>query len=30
VTPWNSLNSRLATPADLQVTVFQEMGDDGD
>lgn len=27
VTPWNSLNSRLATPADLQVTVFQELGD---
>jgi catechol 2,3-dioxygenase-like lactoylglutathione lyase family enzyme len=25
VTPWNSLNSRLATPADLQVTVFQEL-----
>lgn len=29
VTPWNSLNSRLATPADLQVTVFQELGEDG-
>lgn len=28
VTPWNSLNSRLATPADLQVTVFQELGED--
>jgi catechol 2,3-dioxygenase-like lactoylglutathione lyase family enzyme len=26
-TPWNSLNSRLATPGDLQVTVFQELGD---
>ena len=25
VTPWNSLNSRLATPGDLQVTVFQEL-----
>ncbi|WP_295125422.1 VOC family protein [uncultured Leifsonia sp.] len=24
-TPWNSLNSRLATPGDLQVTVFQEL-----
>ena len=29
VTPWNSLNSRLATPADLQVTVFQELGEGG-
>lgn len=27
VTPWNSLNSRLAGPADLQLTVFQELGD---
>ena len=25
VTPWNSLNSRLATPGELQVTVFQEL-----
>ncbi|KQR52255.1 glyoxalase [Leifsonia sp. Leaf336] len=25
VTPWSSLNSRLATPGDLQVTVFQEL-----
>lgn len=24
-TPWRSLNSRLAAPADLQITVFQEM-----
>lgn len=28
VTPWNSLNSRLAAPADLQLTVFQELGGD--
>jgi lactoylglutathione lyase len=26
-TPWQSLNSRLSTPADLQITVFQELGD---
>jgi catechol 2,3-dioxygenase-like lactoylglutathione lyase family enzyme len=25
VTPWNSLNSRLEAPADLQITVFQEL-----
>jgi predicted enzyme related to lactoylglutathione lyase len=25
VTPWRSLNSRLAAPADLQVTLFQEL-----
>ena len=25
VTPWNSLNARLATPGELQVTVFQEL-----
>lgn len=25
-TPWDSLNSRLAAPADLQITVFQELG----
>lgn len=25
VTPWNSLNSRLSTPGELQVTVFQEL-----
>jgi catechol 2,3-dioxygenase-like lactoylglutathione lyase family enzyme len=30
VTPWNSLNSRLAGPADLQLTVFQELGSGGD
>ena len=24
-TPWNSVNSRLAAPADLQITVFQEL-----
>lgn len=27
-TPWRSLNSRLAGPADLQLTLFQELGDD--
>jgi lactoylglutathione lyase len=26
VTPWRSLNSRLAAPADLQITVFEELG----
>jgi predicted enzyme related to lactoylglutathione lyase len=25
VTPWRSLNSRLAAPADLQITLFQEL-----
>jgi catechol 2,3-dioxygenase-like lactoylglutathione lyase family enzyme len=25
-TPWNSLNSRLETPGDLQITVFQDDG----
>jgi lactoylglutathione lyase len=25
-TPWNSLNSRLAAPAGLQLTLFQELG----
>jgi predicted enzyme related to lactoylglutathione lyase len=25
-TPWRSLNSRLAAPAGLQITVFQELG----
>lgn len=32
-TPWNSLNSRLAAPAGLQVTVFEELprvGEGGD
>ncbi len=27
VTPWNSLNSRLAAPAGLQITLFQELGE---
>lgn len=27
VTPWQSLNSRLNTPADLQITIFEEQGD---
>jgi predicted enzyme related to lactoylglutathione lyase len=27
VTPWNSLNSRLKAPADLQLTIFQELSD---
>ena len=26
-TPWNSLNSRLAAPAGLQITIFAELGD---
>ena len=26
LTPWRSLNSRLRAPADLQVTLFQELG----
>ncbi|MDJ0336343.1 VOC family protein [Salinibacterium sp. G-O1] len=26
-TPWRSLNSRLDAPADLQVTLFQELGE---
>ena len=26
ITPWRSLNSRLAAPGDLQITVFQELG----
>ncbi len=25
-TPWRSLNSRLAAPADLQITLFEELG----
>ena len=25
-TPWDSLNSRLAAPADVQLTLFQELG----
>ncbi|MEN3613462.1 VOC family protein [Plantactinospora sp. ZYX-F-223] len=27
-TPWNSLNSRLAAPAHLQLTLFTELGED--
>jgi lactoylglutathione lyase len=27
VTPWNSLNSRLSAPADLQITLFEELDD---
>ena len=30
VTPWRSLNARLAAPADLQITVFQELGGPAD
>ncbi|MEP6526942.1 MAG: VOC family protein [Nocardioidaceae bacterium] len=26
VTPWHSLNSRLSAPADLQITLFEELG----
>jgi lactoylglutathione lyase len=26
-TPWRSLNSRLAAPANLQITLFEELGD---
>ena len=26
-TPWNSLNSRLEAPAGLQITVFEELGE---
>jgi hypothetical protein len=26
VTPWNSLNARLQGPADIQLTVFTELG----
>lgn len=26
-TPWNSLNSRLDAPGDLQLTLFQELGE---
>jgi uncharacterized glyoxalase superfamily protein PhnB len=28
LTPWRSLNSRLSAPAGLQITVFQELGDE--
>jgi lactoylglutathione lyase len=27
LTPWQSLNSRLSAPADLQITLFEELGD---
>ncbi len=27
-TPWNSLNARLAGPADLQLTLFQRLGEE--
>jgi catechol 2,3-dioxygenase-like lactoylglutathione lyase family enzyme len=27
-TPWNSLNSRLRAPADLQLTLFTELGEE--
>jgi lactoylglutathione lyase len=26
MTPWRSLNARLSAPADLQITVFEELG----
>ncbi|WP_431279831.1 VOC family protein [Leifsonia poae] len=29
LTPWNSLNARLAGAADVQLTVFQELADEG-
>ncbi|HSS68170.1 MAG TPA: VOC family protein [Nocardioidaceae bacterium] len=29
VTPWQSLNARLQAPADLQITVFQELAEGG-
>ncbi len=28
-TPWASLNARLEAPGGMQITVFQELGDDG-
>src|SRR5680860_1830091 len=28
VTPWQSLNSRLSAPADLQITLFEELGNE--
>ncbi len=30
VTPWQSLNSRLSAPADLQITVFEELNNKAD
>jgi predicted enzyme related to lactoylglutathione lyase len=29
LTPWQSLNARLDTPAGLHITLFQELGDNG-
>jgi predicted enzyme related to lactoylglutathione lyase len=29
-TPWQSLNARLSAPADLQITLFEELGQDAD
>jgi predicted enzyme related to lactoylglutathione lyase len=29
VTPWRSLNSRLEAPAGLQITLFEELGEEG-
>jgi predicted enzyme related to lactoylglutathione lyase len=29
-TPWRSLNSRLEAPAGLQITLFEELGPEGD
>ncbi len=28
LTPWQSMNARLSAPADLQITLFEELGDD--
>jgi predicted enzyme related to lactoylglutathione lyase len=30
LTPWNSLNARLAAPGGLQITVFEELAGEGD
>ena len=30
VTPWRSLNSRLSAPADLQITLFEELGNEAE
>jgi lactoylglutathione lyase len=29
LTPWQSINARLSAPAGLQITVFQELSEDG-
>jgi uncharacterized glyoxalase superfamily protein PhnB len=29
LTPWRSLNSRLSAPANLQITLFEELGGNG-